>query len=113
MIAEIVSLPGYENKITALMDEDEPMAMEFFIATTAEDHPVMKDTGGFRKVRWTRPGCGKSGGFRVIYFFIAQPERVASAYVKSNQGNISAAERRVLASLSKAIRAAAQKEQSQ
>ncbi len=94
------------------MDEDERMAMEFFIATTAEDHPVMKDTGGFRKVRWARHGGGKRGGFRVIYFFLASPGRVymVSAYAKSSQENISAAEKRLLASLSKAIRAAAQKE---
>ena len=114
MIAEIVSLPGYENKIAALMDEDERMAMEFFIATTAEDHPVMKATGGFRKARWARPGGGKSGGFRAIYFFLAKPGLVymASVYPKSSKENLTAREKQLLDSLSKAIRAAAQKESS-
>ena len=112
MIAEIVSLPGYENRVSALMDEDERMAMEFFIASTAENHPVMKETGGFRKARWARPGGGKSGGFRVIYFFLSEPGRVfmASIYPKSDKANLSAGERRILASLSQQIRAASRKE---
>ena len=44
---------------------------EEFIAWLAE-HPEVGDvipgTGGLRKVRWSRPGMGKRGGARVIYF---------------------------------------------
>lgn len=29
----------------------------------------MKDTGGIRKLRWSRAGMGKSGAVRVIYYF--------------------------------------------
>lgn len=29
---------------------------------------VIPGTGGCRKVRWTRPGTGKRGGVRVIYY---------------------------------------------
>jgi hypothetical protein len=29
---------------------------------------VIKDSGGCRKVRWSRSGTGKSSGVRVIYF---------------------------------------------
>jgi len=32
VIAEIVSLPGYESQVSALLNEDERMAMEFYIA---------------------------------------------------------------------------------
>ncbi len=28
---------------------------------------VIRDTGGLRKVRWSVPGRGKSGGMRIIY----------------------------------------------
>jgi hypothetical protein len=30
------------------------MAMEFFIASAPEVHPVIPGTGGFRKARWAR-----------------------------------------------------------
>lgn len=48
-------------------DEDR---LEFFswIASEPEAGAVIKGSGGCRKVRWSRPGGGKSGGARVIYF---------------------------------------------
>jgi hypothetical protein len=36
VIAEIVSLSGYESQAAALLSEDERMAMEFFIACAPE-----------------------------------------------------------------------------
>ena len=69
MIAEIVSLQGYESQVSALLNEDERLAMEFYVACTPDGHPVVPGAGGFRKARWARRGKGKSGGFRVIYYF--------------------------------------------
>jgi hypothetical protein len=79
VIAEIVSLTGYESQVKALLNEEERMAMEFYIACAPEDHPVMPGAGGFRQARWARRGKGKSGGFRVIYFFLAEPGRIYMA----------------------------------
>ena len=76
MIAEIVSLSGYESQASALLNEDERMAMEFYIACAPEDHPVIPGAGGFRKARWARRGKGKRGGLRVVYFFVAEPGRI-------------------------------------
>jgi hypothetical protein len=106
VIAEIVSLPGYESQVAALMDEDERGAMEFFIASAPEDHPVIPGGGGFRKPRWARRGRGKSAGFRVVYFFVAQPQRIymASIFAKSPKQNLSAADQNVLAKLAAQIK---------
>ncbi len=106
MIAEIVSLSGYESQVSALLDEEERMAMEFYIACAPEDHPVILGAGGFRKARWARRGKGKSGGLRVVYFFLAEPERVymASIYAKSRKETLSAADRNVLAKLAAQIK---------
>jgi hypothetical protein len=78
-----VSLSSYESQVSALMSENERMAMEFDIACAPEDHPVIPGAGGFRKARWARRGKGKSGGFRVIYFFLAAPGRVYMAGIYS------------------------------
>ena len=109
MIAEIVSLPGYESQVTALLDEEERMEMEFFIARAPEDHPVMPGAGGFRKARWSRRGQGKSGGFRVIYYFLVGPGRIymAAIYAKSRQETISAGDQNALAKLAAQIKRAA------
>jgi hypothetical protein len=53
-----------------------------------------------------RRGEGKSGGFRVIYFFIAPPGRIymASIFAKSRQQTLSAADQNVLAGIAAAIK---------
>lgn len=109
MIAEIVSLSGYEAQASQLLSEDERMAMEFYIASAPEDHPVIRGAGGFRKARWARRGAGKSGGFRVIYFFLAAPGRIymAGIYAKSRIGTLSKADQNVLAKLAAQIKKSA------
>jgi hypothetical protein len=52
VIAEIVSLPAYETQAAALLEDEERMAMEYFIASAPENHPVIPGSGGFRKARW-------------------------------------------------------------
>jgi hypothetical protein len=109
VIAEIVSLSGYKSQVSALLDEEQRMAMEFFIAGAPEDHPVIPGGGGFRKARWARRGKGKSGGFRVVYFFMAEPGRIymAAIYAKSRKDTLSAADQKVLAKLAAQIKRAA------
>jgi hypothetical protein len=108
VIADIVSLTAYESQVSTLMNEDERMAMEFYIACAPEDHPVIPGAGGFRKARWARRGKGKSGGFRVVYFFLAVPGRIYMAliYPKSRMENLSVADRNVLAKLAAQIKRA-------
>lgn len=83
--------------------------MEFFIACAPEAHPIIPGTGGFRKARWAGRGKGKSGGFRVIYFFLAKPGRMymAAIYTKSQKDTLSAADRNVLLKLATQIKRAA------
>jgi hypothetical protein len=109
VIAEIVSLAGYESQVSVLLSEEERLAMEFFIACAPESHPVIPGSGGFRKARWARQGQGKSGGFRVIYFFLLEPGRIymAAIFAKSRQENLSAADQNVLTRLAAQIKKSA------
>jgi RelE toxin of RelE / RelB toxin-antitoxin system len=111
VIAEIVSLSGYESQVTLFLTEEERMAMEFFIACAPEEHPIIPGTGGFRKARWARRGRGKSGGLRVVYFFLAEPGRIymAAIYAKSRKETLSAADQNVLARLAAQIKKAARR----
>jgi mRNA-degrading endonuclease RelE of RelBE toxin-antitoxin system len=111
VIAEIVSLSAYESQVSALLDEEERMAMEFFIACAPEDHPVIPGAGGFRKARWARRGKGKSGGFRVIYYFLAEPGRIfmTAIYAKSRKETLSGTDQNVLTRLAAEIKKAAKR----
>jgi RelE toxin of RelE / RelB toxin-antitoxin system len=108
VIVEVVGLAAYESQVSAILDEQERMVMEFFIACAPEDHPVIPGSGGFRKARWARRGTGKSGGVRVIYFFLARPGRIymAAIYAKSRKGTLTGPEHRMLSKLAAQIKQA-------
>ena len=61
-----------------------------FIAEHPAAGDVVPESGGIRKVRWSRAGSGKSGGVRVIYFArLAQGELVLlTLYAKAKTDNL-------------------------
>ena len=73
--------------------EDERAEFAAFIAVNPSAGSVVRDSGGIRKVRWSREGAGKSGGVRVIYFTrLAGGEVVLlTLYAKSRTDNLTGA----------------------
>ena len=80
--------------------------MEEEIAVDPGRHPVIPGTGGFRKARWRRPGGGKSGGVRVIYYFMDRPDLIflADLYAKNEKENLTHAERNQLQKIASEIK---------
>jgi hypothetical protein len=74
-------------------EEDERAEFAAFIANDPQAGVVVRDSGGIRKVRWSRQGSGKSGGVRVIYFTrLAEGEVVLlTLYAKSETDNLNGA----------------------
>ena len=48
--------------------EDESGEFASYLALTPDARDVVPGTGGVRKLKWSRPGMGKRGGVRVVYF---------------------------------------------
>jgi hypothetical protein len=88
------------------LDEEETRDLEFSILTDPEAHPIIKGTGGIRQARWARKGIGKSGGIRVIYFYVDSRGVVymISAFAKSEKANLSPKERNTLYDLAKRLK---------
>jgi hypothetical protein len=59
---------------------------------------LIKDGGGIRKVRHAMQGWGKSGGIRVIYYWIREDHLIYMllAYPKSKKETLTAAETALL-----------------
>jgi hypothetical protein len=76
--------------VARLLTEWERISMEDAIASGPEAHPVVSGTGGVRKARWKRQGKGKSGGVRVIYYYLAAGATVylLSVYSKNEQSDM-------------------------
>ena len=80
------------------MDDGERQEIVAFLAQNPGAGDILQGTGGIRKVRFAREGGGKSGGFRVIYFFHSQdiPLFALNLFAKNEKANISPAERTAL-----------------
>lgn len=50
------------------LDDDEYLALQRHLLEQPEEGPIIRGSGGVRKLRWRVPGKGKSGGVRVIYY---------------------------------------------
>lgn len=81
------------------MSAEEVATLISFLAANPTAGEVMVGTGGARKLRWRRPGTGKSGGYRVITYYAGAdvPVFLLNAYTKGDRNNLSAAERSALA----------------
>jgi hypothetical protein len=58
----------FERYASDIWSEEERLEFISWIALNPESGDLIKETGGCRKVRWSRAGVGKRGGARVIYF---------------------------------------------
>ncbi len=69
--------------------------MEDALASHPEAHPVVQGTGGVRKMRWARAGMGKSGGIRVIYYYVTSAGVVGliTVYAKAKKETLSNADK--------------------
>jgi hypothetical protein len=74
-------------------EEEERAEFAVFIANDPLAGVVVRDSGGIRKVRWSREGSGKSGGVRVIYFNRLEEGEVVllTLYSKSKTDNLKGA----------------------
>lgn len=80
------------------MDEEERDELITFLALHPQAGDLIFGTGGARKLRWKRPGTGKSGGYRVITYFagLDMPVFLLSIYAKGDQANLSQADRNAI-----------------
>ena len=98
-VQAVVQTRGFEIAAKeAGMTEDEREAVTDFIAANPDAGEVMVGTGGCRKLRWKKPGFGKSAGYRIITYFEGEDVSVflLSVFGKGDKANLSQAERNEL-----------------
>ena len=96
------------RQATSLWSEAEHYDFVDYIAANPDAGDVIPDTGGLRKLRWSRAGMGKRGGTRVIYFYFdpTMPLYLLRVYAKAQQENLTHDEKRQLRALGSALRRA-------
>lgn len=92
----VVETPAYLSAAKAASISDETRAA---IVSALAANPTMGDllvgTGGLRKFRFARPNGGKSGGYRILSYYLSDelPAFFIGLFAKNQKGNISASER--------------------
>ena len=68
IVLTIYETPIFVAEAAKIWSTEERLEFFAWIAGEPEAGAVIAGSGGCRKVRWSRPGMGKQGGARVIYF---------------------------------------------
>ena len=93
-----IELQGFSKRRQALLPDDEFRAFQEILINDPEAGDTISGTGGFRKIRWSRPGTGKRGGVRVIYYNVTIKGRIylALIYPKNEQDGLSQEQKKIL-----------------
>ena len=98
----VIETPSFLRDAKKLLDDEEREALVNYLSSNPKAGVLIKGTGGIRKVRWARDDSGKSGAYRVVYFFhsMAIPFFILNVFAKNEKVNISQAERNELKQMS-------------
>lgn len=88
------------------MAEDEKAAAVDLVASNPDAGDVMQGTGGVRKARLAGRGKGKSGGYRIVWYFGGGdiPVFLLTVFGKGEKANLTQGERNALRSLTATLR---------
>lgn len=103
----VIETPAYLSAAKdAGMAEEERTAVANLIAATPEAGEVMPGCGGARKLRFAKPGKGKSGGYRIITYFAGEdvPVFLLTVFGKGEKVSLTMGERNALAALTKTLK---------
>ncbi len=80
------------------MSAQERAGLAEYLAVNPEAGDIIAKTGGVRKLRFAREGQGKSGSFRIIYYYYnpKNPVFLFEVFGKNEKENISEKEKNEL-----------------
>jgi hypothetical protein len=91
----------FTRTVVELLEDEQYRSLQLALLQRPEVGPMIRGSGGIRKLRWSLRGTGKRGGIRVIYFWDEPSETfyMLYAYRKSAQEDLTVRQLRVLAQL--------------
>ncbi|CAG4887868.1 transcriptional regulator [Paraburkholderia gardini] len=71
-IYTVIETKTFQRYAEEIWYDDERESFITWLAGNPLSGDVIPGTGGLRKVRWSRPGMGKHGGARVVYYNLVE-----------------------------------------
>jgi hypothetical protein len=96
-----IETKAFTRLLGQYLDDESYNSLQAYLAERPDAGAVIRGSGGVRKVRWAPSGKGKSGGVRVIYYWLTADEQVLflTLYGKNEKENLSNAEVKAMAKL--------------
>ena len=90
----IIETSIFTRLIQDMMSDDDYRLLQEALIMRPDTGDVIRGSGGLRKVRWKLEGAGKSGGVRIIYYWVTADDeiRMVYAYRKSHQATLTPAQ---------------------
>jgi mRNA-degrading endonuclease RelE of RelBE toxin-antitoxin system len=96
-----VETPVFTKTVASAMTDESYQALQTVLVLRPEQGVLIPKTGGLRKIRWMGKGHGKSGGYRIIYYWDKPTETIYLLYMypKNRQEDLSPQQARLLGRL--------------
>ena len=103
----VVETAVFSRRADKLLTADERKEVIDFLAANPDEGDEIQGTGGVRKIRFAARGKGKSGGTRVIYYYLDDgiPLFALLIYGKDEQDDLTPDQRRAVTDLAAVIKA--------
>ena len=94
----IVETPIFTRQIDRLLTPESYRQLQLTLSDDPLRAPVIRGSGGLRKIRWAVRGRGKRGGARVIYYYAPAPDLLLLllAYEKTERDDLTPQQLRTL-----------------
>jgi len=95
---EFIETPTFTRMVTELLSDDEYRELQNTLVENPERGDIIKGGGGIRKLRHAVQGRGKSGGVRVIYYWVKDDHQIFMlvVYPKTKKDNLTDKETAIL-----------------
>ncbi len=96
-----IETPIFTTSLRRHLDDETYRAVQLSLLLRPAQGAIIQGGAGLRKLRWGAEGRGKRGGIRLIYYWesASQTFYMLYLYAKNEQGDVTAAQLKVLAKL--------------
>lgn len=94
----IIEASMFTRRIKELMSDEDYKDLQEALVNRPDMGAIIQGTGGLRKLRWKLENRGKSGGIRVIYYWVTADEHIYMllVYPKNEQEDLTPEQKKVL-----------------
>ena len=88
---EFIETTGFSKLREDYLNDTQFNLLQLYLINFPDAGDVIRGSGGVRKLRWGRPGHGKRGGLRVVYYCISKDEQILflTVYRKTEAADLS------------------------